>query len=250
MTRASATRGSGVSAFRGRGRCASFSIAGSRRVHEVFVSRGDDTPLVAEIMERAADTGVRVRLVDDERVRAEAHTDSAQGVVARAEPVAAVPLDDLAGADAFVVALEGVTDPGNLGAVLRTAETAGATGALLPRHRSALLTPAAVKAAAGAVEHLPIALVGGIAGALAQVERLGLWRVGLDGDGTTSVFDLELADAPLTLVFGAEGEGLSRLSRERCDVVARIPMRGHLEALNVSAAAAIACFEVARRRSP
>jgi 23S rRNA (guanosine2251-2'-O)-methyltransferase len=226
-------------------------VARTRRVHEVFVSQHDSSELLDEIMGLAADAGAKVRLVDAERVRTEARTEAAQSVVARAEQVKAVPLDDVAGRpDAFVVALEGVTDPRNLGAVLRTAETAGATGALLPRHRSALLTPAAVKAAAGAIEHLPIVLVGGIAGALEQLDRLGVWRVGLDADGTTSVFDLEVADAPLALVLGAEGEGLSRLSRERCDVLASIPMRGKLEALNVSAAAAVACFEVARRRSP
>jgi len=226
-------------------------VARRRQVREVFVSQHDSSELLEEIMRLAADAGVRVRLVDAERVRTEARTDSAQSVVARAEPVRAAQLEDIADRpDAFVVALEGVTDPGNLGAVLRTAETAGATGALLPRHRSALLTPAAVKAAAGAVEHLPIVLAGGIAGALEQLDRRGVWRAGLAAEGTTSVFDLELADAPLALVLGAEGDGLSRLSRERCDVLVSIPMRGKLEALNVAAAAAVACFEVARRRSP
>ena len=226
-------------------------VAGKRRVHEIWVARDRDaSPLLDEIMALAEEAGVRLRPVDAERVRTEARTEAEQGVVARADPVMPARLDDLAATPAaFLVALEGITDPRNLGAVLRTAETAGATGAVLPRHRSALLTPAAMKAAAGAVEHLPIALVGGVAGALQQLERLGVWRVGLDAEGPTSIFDLEIADAPVALVFGAEGEGLSRLSRERSDVLARIPMRGHLEALNVSAAAAVACFEVARRRA-
>jgi 23S rRNA (guanosine2251-2'-O)-methyltransferase len=146
------------------------------------------------------------------------------------------------------VALDGVTDPRNLGAVLRTAEAAGATGAIVPRRRAALLVPAAAKAAAGAIEHVPIAFVGGLPAALDIAARAGVWTVGLDADGTDSVFDLELADRPLVLVLGAEGGGLARLTRERCDVLAGIAMHGQLESLNVSAAAAVACFEIARRR--
>jgi 23S rRNA (guanosine2251-2'-O)-methyltransferase len=191
-----------------------------------------------------------VKFADDERVRAEARTESPQGVVALAAPVEPTKLDDVANApDAFLVLLDGVTDPRNLGAVLRVAETAGATGVVLPRHRSALLTPAAVKAAAGAVEHLPIALVAGVPAALDQLSRIGVWSVGLDADGQTSVYDLAVADQRVALVLGAEGRGLSRLARERCDLLASIPMRGHVESLNVSTAAAVACFEISRRRA-
>ena len=149
--------------------------------------------------------------------------------------------------DAFLVALDGVTDPRNLGAVLRTAETAGATGAVLPGTGRAA-DPAAVKAAAGAIEYLPIALVAGIPCAIEQAGRAGVWSVGLDAAGTTPIYELPVADAPLMLVLGAEGRGLSRLARERCDVLASIPMHGHIESLNVAAAAAVACFEIASRR--
>ena len=141
-----------------------------------------------------------------------------------------------------------MTDPQNLGAVLRSAEGAGATGVLLPKRRSAHVTPAVTKAAAGAVEHLPIALVPGIPAALERAGRAGVWAVGLDGTGDTDLFGLSLGDQPIVLVLGAEGRGLGRLTRERCDVLARIPMLGRLDSLNVSAAAALACFEVARAR--
>jgi 23S rRNA (guanosine2251-2'-O)-methyltransferase len=120
---------------------------------------------------------------------------------------------------------------------------------VLPRHRSALLTPAAVKAAAGAVEHLPVSLVAGIPAALEDLRRAEVWTVGLDADAPTSVYDLTVADAPVALVLGAEGRGLSRLAAERCDVLAAIPRHGHVQSLNVSTAAAVACFEVARRRA-
>jgi len=131
---------------------------------------------------------------------------------------------------------------------MRSAETAGATGIILPRHRSASVTPVVAKAAAGAIEYLPIALVGGIPAAIDRASRAGCWSVGLDERGDRSLFDLDLADQPIVLVLGSEGKGLARLTRDRCDVLVNIPMQGHVESLNVSAAATLACHEVARRR--
>ena len=148
----------------------------------------------------------------------------------------------------FLVALDGVTDPGNLGAVLRSAECAGATGVVLPRHRAVHVTPAATKAAAGAVEHLPIALVSGLPAALLRLREHGVWSVGLDGDARRSLFDLPVADQPVAVVLGAEGTGLARLTKQRCDALVAIPQLGRLSSLNVAAAGALACFEVARRR--
>jgi 23S rRNA (guanosine2251-2'-O)-methyltransferase len=148
----------------------------------------------------------------------------------------------------FLLALDGVTDPHNLGALLRTADLAGATGVVVPRHRSAHISPAAAKAAAGAIEHVPVALVAGLPAALARLKDLGVWVVGLDAGAERPVWDLELATEPLVLVFGSEGKGLSDLAKKRCDVLVTIPQLGNLGSLNVSAAGAVACFEVARRR--
>jgi 23S rRNA (guanosine2251-2'-O)-methyltransferase len=171
-------------------------------------------------------------------------------VIATAAPLRAADLDELLHApDAFVVALDGVSDPRNLGAVARAAETAGATGLVLPRHRSARITAVVAKAAAGAIEHLPIALTGGIPTALERARRAGCWTIGLDVDADRSLFDLELADQPLVLVLGSEGRGLARLTGARCEVLVSIPMRGAIASLNVSAAAALACHEIARRRA-
>jgi 23S rRNA (guanosine2251-2'-O)-methyltransferase len=165
-------------------------------------------------------------------------------------PLRAVDIDDLlAVKHAFLVAVDGVTDPRNLGAIMRSAETAGATGLLLPRHRSARVTPVVAKAAAGAIEYLPIALVGGIPASIDRASRAGCWSVGLDERGDRSLFDLDLADQPIMLVLGSEGSGLARLTRDRCDVLVQIPMQGRLDSLNVSAAAALACHEIARRRT-
>lgn len=226
-------------------------VAGRRRVRRVEMATGlAPSALLDEIAAAARSAGVSVRTVDPARLAGAALTEAPQGVIAHAEPVPEADLDDLlADPGAFLVALDGVTDPGNLGAVLRSAEAAGATGALLPRHRAARLSPAAVKAAAGAVEHLPVATVAGVPAALERAARAGLWSVGLEAGGATSIHDLELADRPLVVVLGAEGRGLSRLARRRCDVLAAIPLAGRTASLNVAAAAAVACFEVARRRS-
>jgi 23S rRNA (guanosine2251-2'-O)-methyltransferase len=221
--------------------------AGTRRVRTVYVSNSvsrDDN--VEEIVARAAKA---VKVVPPERVAQLARTDVHQGVVAMAAPLRPADIDDLLGVDrAFLVALDGVTDPRNLGAVMRSAETAGATGLIVTRHRSAHVTPAVTKTAAGAIEYLPIAVVGGIPAALDRAARVGCWSVGFDEAGERSLFDLDLADQPIVLVFGAEGRGLARLTRERCDVLVRIPMHGRIGSLNVAAAAAVACHEVARRR--
>ena len=181
-----------------------------------------------------------------------ARTEAPQGVIAFAAPLEEVELDLLAqpvdGVAPFLVAVDGVTDPGNLGALLRSAECAGATGVVLPRHRAVHITPAVTKAAAGAVEHLPMAVVGGLPAALSRLRDLGVWVIGLDGSGRQRIDQVELATEPVVLVLGAEGSGLSPLVQKRCDVVAAIPLRGRLASLNVAAAGAIACYEVARRR--
>ena len=147
------------------------------------------------------------------------------------------------------MAVDGVTDPGNLGALYRSAECAGATGMILPRHRAVHVTPTVTKAAAGAVEHLATGIVGGLPTALTELRRAGVWTVGLDGDGALDLWQMPAADGPICLVLGAEGAGLSRLVRERCDGIVRIPLGGALSSLNVASAGAIACFEVARVRA-
>jgi 23S rRNA (guanosine2251-2'-O)-methyltransferase len=245
VTKASA--GPGGEQVEGRRAVLELLRAGKRRARTVYVSSAltrDAT--VDEIVERAA---ASLRVVPPERIEQLARSDVHQGVIATASALRSADLDDLLAVEgAFLVALDGVTDPRNLGAVIRSAETAGATGVVLPRHRSAHVTPVVTKAAAGAIEYLPIAVVGGIPAALERAARAGVWSVGLDEAGDRSLFDLDLALQSIVLVLGAEGRGLGRLTRERCDVLVRIPMRGHVASLNVSAAATLACHEVARRR--
>jgi 23S rRNA (guanosine2251-2'-O)-methyltransferase len=221
--------------------------AGRRRVRTVWLSAdAERDALLDEIAELA---GPALRVAPQERVAAVARTDAHQGVVANAEPLPPADLDELLDDDtAFLVALDGVTDPRNLGAVLRVAETAGATGLVLPRHRSARITPTVAKAAAGAIEYVPVALVSGIPAALERASRVGVWSVAVDEHADQGVEALTVADQRVMVVFGAEGHGLARLTRERCDVAVRIPMHGILESLNVAAAAAVVCHAIAQRR--
>ncbi|HEY3701303.1 MAG TPA: 23S rRNA (guanosine(2251)-2'-O)-methyltransferase RlmB [Acidimicrobiales bacterium] len=228
--------------------------AGRRRTRDVWLAEGlDDSPLLDEIRLLAAERGVRLRTVARSRLDAESRTEVPQGVLAHAEALPEVDLDALCrrspgGPSPFLVVLDGVTDPHNLGALLRTAEGAGATGAVLGRHGAAHVTPTVAKAAAGAIERLPIAMVPSVPGGLAELARHGVWSVGLDSRAETSLFGLALADQPLALVLGSEGRGLARLTRQRCDLVVAIPSVGSLASLNVAAAGAVACFEVARQR--
>jgi 23S rRNA (guanosine2251-2'-O)-methyltransferase len=229
--------------------------AGRRRVHQVIVAEGrDGSGPSGEIQELARAAAVPVRRIPRGQLAALALTDAPQGVVARADPLPDTPLEVLVRADAgapvpFLVVLDGVTDPHNLGAVMRSALCAGATGLVTGRHRSAPLSPAALKAAAGAAEHLPMAVVAGVPAVLTRLAAAGVWTVALDAAASTPIWDLGLATEPVALVLGAEGGGLSRLVRQRCDLVVHIPLWGPLESLNVAAAAALACFEVARVRS-
>jgi 23S rRNA (guanosine2251-2'-O)-methyltransferase len=212
----------------------------------------DPAPILREINELAKRARVAVRYVARRTLEAEARTDGPQGVLAHAQALPEWEFDDLCrgrdGQTPFLLAFDGVTDPQNMGALLRSAEGAGITGAVLPRHRTAHVTPAVTKAAAGAIERVRLSVVPGLAAALTRARDLGVWVVGLDADGDQSLFDLGVATEPVLLVVGAEGTGLSRLVRQRCDVVARIPLKGTIPSLNVAAAGTLAVFEVSRRR--
>jgi 23S rRNA (guanosine2251-2'-O)-methyltransferase len=248
------SRGTGLGGEQVEGRQAVRELlkARRRRTREVWIAdEAGESPILAEIADLAASARVPVRRVPRGRLDAEARTEAPQGVLARAEELTEADLAELATAGAvppFLLVLDGVTDPHNLGALLRSAVGAGMTGVVLGRHRAAHVTPTVAKAAAGAIEHLPMALVAGIPAALAELGRAGVWTVGLAADGDKRIDQLDLGDQPLALVLGSEGKGLSRLARDRCDVVAQIPLRGPIESLNVAAAGAVAAFTFAQRR--
>jgi 23S rRNA (guanosine2251-2'-O)-methyltransferase len=222
--------------------------AGTRDVRSVLLSERVERDDVIDAIVEAA--GSKLTVVSADRLRAAARTDAPQGVVARADPLRSTDLDTLLDdPHAFLVVIDGVTDPRNLGAIARSAETAGVTGLVVAKHRSAPVNAAAAKTAAGAIEYVPIALTGGIPAALERAKRAGVWCIGLDGDAPTTLTELPFASEPLAVVLGAEGRGLAPLTKRRCDTLVHIPMRGRVASLNVAAAAAVACHEIARRRA-
>ena len=228
--------------------------ARSRRVKEIWLSDSvERVGIVEEILDLALDQRVPVATVSRTKLDNKAGSEGSQGIIAFAEKLREVFISDLVkprnGVSPFLIVLDGVTDPYNLGAILRSAECAGVTGVILPEHRSVHVTPAASKSAAGAIEYLRFALVPGIPNALGELSKAGVWSVGLDSDGSQRIYDVTLYNEPVALVFGAEGKGLSPLTRQRCDIVASIPQFGHIPSLNVSNAAALVLFEAARHRS-
>ena len=264
-SRAAQHRGLGGEQIEGRQAVRELLVVGRRRTRQIWMVAGSDpAPILDEIETIAGERRIPVLVVTREQLAAVARTEAPQGVLAMADPLVEVDFAALlrprttssasASASAprmpYLLAVDGITDPYNLGALLRSAECAGITGVVLPRHRSVHVTPTVAKASAGAIERLPMAIVGGLPSAVLRVKEANGWVVGLDMDGPSSIYSLgHLHDVPLMVVIGSEGSGLARLTRERCDVVASIPMRGEIESLNASAAGAIALFELGRLRA-
>ncbi len=222
------------------------------RVKRLQVAADSVDARLGGLIARAEELGISVERVRRDRLDRK-HADLRhQGVLAWTLPRHRATEADLAdlvagGANLFL-ALDGVTDPHNLGACLRSADAAGASAVIVPRDRSASLTPAAAKAASGAAETVPLISVVNLARTLRTLRDQGLWAVGLAGDTDTSLYQVDLT-LPTVLVLGAEGEGLRRLTRETCDHLAAIPMAGRVSSLNVSVACGIALFEAVRQRA-
>lgn len=230
-------------------------LRAGQRLTEVLLAeaRGGD-PARDEIARLAAERGVNVRRVT------RAHLDDLtgnlvhQGVAAVGPPLPQVSLAEVlaasrdAGEPPLLVALDGVTDPQNLGSIARTAEAVGAHALLLPRRRAAPVTASAEKAAAGAFAHLPVVGVTNLARTLGELHDAGVWSLGLAGDADELLGSHPLAAEPVVLVVGAEGRGLSRLVRERCDALVRLPMRGQVGSLNAAVAVGAALYGLLERR--
>jgi len=218
-------------------------------IEEVMLAVGTrPAPILEQITQLATKRSVPVSQVPRSRLHQLTGVDSHQGVAAKVGAFSYASLDAIAIPGAKLVLLDGVTDPVNLGSVLRTAEAFGWAGVLVPRHRTAGVTAAVRKVSAGASERVPVAQVGSAADTLKTLARKGFWAVGLHPGSDIDYRDIDLWDQSVCLVLGAEGRGLSPLVRQRCDQLVKVPMAGSLASLNVAVAAAVVMVEVTRNR--
>jgi 23S rRNA (guanosine2251-2'-O)-methyltransferase len=227
------------------------ALAAGRPLQTVIIARGRHGGRLEEIVQLARRRGVPVRFADRAQLDRTAGTRDHQGVVALPSAAAGVSLEELLARERgrrLLVLLDGIEDPQNLGAIIRTALAAGAGGIVIPTRRAAGLTEAVARASAGAIAHLGIAQVTNLPRAMEQLKKAGYWLVGLDERAQRSHTDVDLTGA-LALVLGSEGKGLHELVRERCDFLVSIPTSGPVRSLNVSVAAGIALFEAVRQRA-
>jgi 23S rRNA (guanosine2251-2'-O)-methyltransferase len=223
------------------------------RLLELWMAEPRQDARARDLKERAEGAGLKVQLVGNESLAKLAGDVAHQGVVASLRSLKPWDEETLIASlnevpDALLLVLDGVTDPHNLGACLRTADAAGARAVILPKDRSASVDAVARKVAAGAAEFVPVVPVTNLARALGRLKQSGIWVVGTDGEAEQPLYAADL-NRPLALVLGAEGLGLRRLTRDSCDFLVRIPMAGQVESLNVSVAAGIALFEAGRQRA-
>ena len=226
-------------------------VYGRRAVREVLRGRREVIELLASERAVASEPWLaeaRPKVRPDRELTEVAGTRDHQGAVARVEPYRYADAYELASRDSpMLTVLDKVTDPHNLGAVCRSAEGAGATGVIVPAHGAAVVTPAVARASAGAIEHLPIAVVTNLARFLEEVKGPSLWVYGAAGDAEATMWDTDLTGG-VALVLGAEGKGLRPLVRRTCDALVSIPLTGEVESLNVSVAAAVLLYEARRQR--
>lgn len=219
---------------------------------KIFVAEGAEGRY-ADLLAQARRQGIPVTVCDRRKLDAMSRTGSHQGILAQAAAQEYVPLEalletaQLRGEAPLLVICDGIEDPHNLGAIIRSAEAAGAHGVIIPKRRAAGLTAVTARTSAGAVAHIGIHKATNLAATIDALKEKGVWIFGAEADGTVSLYEADFA-GPTALVIGSEGAGLGRLIREKCDFIVSIPLRGKVNSLNASNAAAVLLFEAVRRR--
>ena len=222
-------------------------------IDKIYIMKGETDATLGHIASSAREKGVVVVDADRRKLDGMSRTHSHQGVIALAAVREYASVEDILaaarekGEAPLIVVCDELSDPHNLGAVIRTAECAGAHGVIIPKRRSAGLTAIVAKTSAGAVSHLPVARVPNIPSLLKQLKQEGVWVFGTAADGNTTLYNADLK-GPAAIVIGSEGDGMGRLVGEQCDFRVSIPMKGHINSLNASAAAAILLYEAVRQR--
>lgn len=229
------------------------ALKSGRGINKLWIASGDREGSVAEIAALAKERGIVVQYVERAKIEALASGHRHQGVLAYVAPVPYAELEDILkaaeakGEAPFLVLLDELEDPHNLGALLRTADATGVHGILIPKRRSVSLNATVAKTSAGAVEYVPVARIGNIAQTLKKLKEKGFWVAGADMDGEKAYYEADLT-GPLVLVVGSEGKGMSRLTKEACDFIVRMPMVGRINSLNASVAGSILMYESMRQR--
>ena len=222
-------------------------------IDKIFIQKGETDKTLGHIASTARAAGVVVVDADKRKLDFMSRTHAHQGVIALASVREYVSVEDILniarekGENPLIVVCDEISDPHNLGAIIRTAECAGAHGVIIPKRRSAGLTSIVGKTSAGAVSYVPVARVPNIPALLEQLQKEGVWVFGTAAEGTTTLYSADLK-GPAAIVIGSEGEGMTRLVREKCDFLVSIPMKGKISSLNASAAAAILLYEAVRQR--
>ena len=229
------------------------ALKSGRGINKLWIASGDREGSVAEIAALAKERGIVVQYVERAKIESLAGGHRHQGVLAYVAPVPYAELDDILkaaeekGEAPFLVLLDELEDPHNLGALLRTADATGVHGILIPKRRSVSLNATVAKTSAGAVEYVPVARIGNIAQTLKKLKEKGFWVAGADMDGEKAYYEADLT-GPLVLVVGSEGRGMSRLTKEACDFIVSMPMVGCINSLNASVAGSILMYESMRQR--
>ena len=229
------------------------ALKSGRGINKLWIASGDREGSVAEIAALAKERGIVVQYVERAKIEALAGGHRHQGVLAYVAPVPYAELEDILkaaeakGEAPFLVLLDELEDPHNLGALLRTADATGVHGILIPKRRSVSLNATVAKTSAGAVEYVPVARIGNIAQTLKKLKEKGFWVAGADMDGEKAYYEADLT-GPLVLVVGSVGKGMSRLTKEACDFIVRMPMVGRINSLNASVAGSILMYESMRQR--
>ena len=228
------------------------ALKGSRSVNKLMIANGSTEGSIKEIIAVAKEKGVNIQYWERSKLDSIARGIRHQGVLAQVAPVEYAELEDILQAareknePPFIVLLDELEDPHNLGAILRTADAAGVHGVLIPKHRSCPLSATVAKTSAGAVEHVPVARVGNLVQTIKKLKNEGLWVAAADMDGK-DYYETDLT-GPLLLIIGSEGQGVGRLVKEQCDFVVRIPMVGKINSLNASVAGSILMYEAMKQR--
>jgi len=228
-------------------------LRSDRPVNKIFIEKGNPDPTLARIAALAREKGIPIQYVDKRKLDMMSLARIHQGVILDAAVKEYAEVEDILriaserGEDPFIVILDGITDTNNFGSIIRSAECAGAHGIIIPKRRSATLNATVAKVAAGAQEFIAIARVGNLAQTVRELKAKGIWMAGADPEGDKAYYEADMK-GPIGLIIGSEGEGLSRVVREQCDFLVKIPMKGKISSLNAGVAAGLLLFEIAKSR--